>query len=86
MKILEGSDLEMTKTRLLLKNEELKNNEYVKKMNDPDIELEKAKQAEISIILEQILKQFIESNNDYNYEYYRDKINLISDYLRDAKY
>jgi hypothetical protein len=86
IEILEENNLEMIEDRLFSKKEELLSNEYVKKMNGYNMEIEKAKQSEIYTIIEQILMQFIENNNEYNYEYYKDKINSIFGYLKDVKY
>ena len=86
IQIFEGNNLEMIEGRLLLKKEELINNEYVKKMNGYNMELEKAKQSEIYTMMEQILRQFIENNNEYDYEYYKNKIILLFDYLKYDKY
>ena len=86
IKILEGNNLEMSEFCLVLKKEELINNEYVKKMDDYNMEIKKAKKSEIYIIMEQILSEFIKNNSDYDYEYYRNKINLLFYYLKDDKY
>ena len=66
--------------------DKIKNNEFVKKIENFEIELRKSKQFEIYVILEQYLEQHIEHHKIYNYHYYKEKIDVILLCVMDDNY